>query len=523
MPIHFIANDPLSVKELPLRVIKPRPARSVDWAGFNYYGAVPEKPYALGTPGFLFWQCREAALAALETWEQLAGPLERWYLAKNLNLHQDKGVDFNAYYDRRNLSFFHGTAAPTPEQRFFSGASTDVVAHECGHAFLDVIRPDLWNSSQFEINAFHEAFGDCMAILTALSDRETRQALLPVIGTQNFVETTAEDLSAALRRAFPNCNGASPRRAINSFQWSPPDTLPQQGGPDLLIAECHSFAQIFTGCFYQVLLSLFVVDAEPTEQGLWEAARQAGRLLIEATRKAPQKSRFFREVGRFMVLADTQAGGKNCRLIEGAFHYHGVALGLDLTMAASGSVPGEGPVGDHLDDSTRRSILGRFGTSSGDLQLDSQEIAGQNVVLASHTKMVHLGDLDPRLQNVVAAAPMTTMVGTTHGRAVLLGSQPNPADVVEEVRCYVRSLLANDDIDFERRVWTKENGMVKELSDGFAPTHVVEDVGGTRVLRRKCFCCGRRHENLTEPNSERIIETDRWREGREYSQPRSVR
>lgn len=75
MPIHFIVNDPLSVKELPLRVIEPRPARPPERAGFTFYGAVAEKRYAVGTPGFLFWQCREAALAALETWEHLAGPL----------------------------------------------------------------------------------------------------------------------------------------------------------------------------------------------------------------------------------------------------------------------------------------------------------------------------------------------------------------------------------------------------------------------------------------------------------------
>jgi hypothetical protein len=494
MPIHFIANDPLSLKDLPVRLIEPRPPRPVGRAGFHFYGTVEEKAYQVGTPGFLFWQCREAALAALETWEHLAGPLEQWSMASKLDLLQDRGIDFNAFYNRRSLSFFH--SAGDPAERCFSGASTDVVSHESGHAFLDAIRPDLWNSNLFEINAFHEAFGDCMAILTALSDTETRKGLLPVIGRSNFVETTGEDLAAAVRKAWPNCNAASPRKAIHKYQWSPPDTLAADGGPGELIAECHSFAQIFTGCFYQVLLSLFVIDPVPTEQGLWEAAQRAGRLLIEATRKAPQKPRFFREVGRYMVLADLEAGFENSRLIEGAFHYHGVALGLDLTLSPSGSVPGGAPVltpeGEQLDDSTRRSILGRFGTSSGDLQLERQEVAGHSVVLASHTKMVHLGDLDKRLHNVVAAAPMTTMVGGEHGRAVLLGSQPNPADVVEEVRCYVRSLLANNDIDFDRLVWNPDRDKAREFSDGFAPTHVIEDVGGTRILRRKCYCCGRR-------------------------------
>ena len=488
MPIHYIANDPLSIKELPLRVIEPRAPRPDDRAGFNYYGAVEEKAYPLGTPGFLFWQCREAALAALETWEQLNGPLQRWHLTPRLDLIQDKGLHYNAYYNRRSLTFFHSPG--DPEDRCFSGASTDVVAHESGHAFLDAMRHDLWNSSLFEVNAFHEAFGDCIAILTALSDQQTRQALLPQILTSNFVETTAEDLSAAVRKDYPNCNAASPRRALHSYQWSPADTLPEDGPPDLLIAECHSFCQIFSGCFYQLLLGLFLAHPEQNEASLWQAAQQAGRILIEAARKAPQQPHFFQEVGRYMVLADAEMRGQNAGLIEKSFQFHGLALGQDLTLAPSGSVPGPAPAGDQLDDSTRLAILGRFGTSSGDLQLSRQDIAGQSLLLASHTKMVHLGDLDRRLQNVVAPTQMTTLVGAEHGRAVLLGNQPHPAEVVEAVRTYVKSLLTMNEIDFDRQVWLKDGTINKDLSEGFAPTHVVEEIAGTRILRRKCFCCG---------------------------------
>src|SRR5688572_32815892 len=89
-------------------------------------------------------------------WEDLAGPLSGWAgvaSKKKLQLLALAGNEINAYYDRRSLSFF---AAAVGGRTFYSGASTDVVAHETGHAILDAIRPDLWDSMFFETAAVHE-------------------------------------------------------------------------------------------------------------------------------------------------------------------------------------------------------------------------------------------------------------------------------------------------------------------------------------------------------------------------------
>ncbi|MCA1481414.1 hypothetical protein I6F37_41535, partial [Bradyrhizobium sp. NBAIM08] len=133
-------------------------------------------------------------------------PLKKWSSAaddpKKLFLVPDGGTDLNAFYDRKHLAFFQDTSGT---KTTFSGASTDVVAHECGHAFLDVLRPELFVSTISEQGAFHEAFGDCIALLAALSDRETRVALLKqssTLGKANFVEATAEDLSDGVKRAL---------------------------------------------------------------------------------------------------------------------------------------------------------------------------------------------------------------------------------------------------------------------------------------------------------------------------------
>src|SRR4029434_3475827 len=147
MPINFIPNDPLS-GTLSTRQKAPRPNRPTNRAGFNFVNAASEGLFNPGTAQFLFWQTREAALAALEVWEALNGNLSSWARARTpsrrkLALLQDDGEDLNAFYDGQSLpSFHHATGNKTP----FSGASTDVVAHEAGHALLDTVRPPLFES-----------------------------------------------------------------------------------------------------------------------------------------------------------------------------------------------------------------------------------------------------------------------------------------------------------------------------------------------------------------------------------------
>src|ERR1043165_2271994 len=203
MPINFIPNDP-DVTTLPMRKITPHPDRAATRAGFVYSGAVPQGVYdpKTQTMQFLFWQCREAALSALDMWEGVTGrPMSTWEEGKKIDLIPNAGDDANAYYNRASLSFFQFTTGGT---LYLSGASTDVVAHETGHGILDSIRPDLWAANGLEINAFHEAFGDCVAILTALYDRQTRSAVLADVAKDNVVESTAENLSKCIKQAIKN-------------------------------------------------------------------------------------------------------------------------------------------------------------------------------------------------------------------------------------------------------------------------------------------------------------------------------
>src|SRR5262245_61932849 len=133
MPINFIPNDPLAIGELPLAQKDPRPNRPAGRAGFTLSGSVAEGLYNQDTKEFTFWQCREAALAAVEAWEALDGNLMAWArTGKKLELSPDfDDSDFtghrrlNAFYDGEGLRFFTDDGVDPP---VFSGSSTDTVA-----------------------------------------------------------------------------------------------------------------------------------------------------------------------------------------------------------------------------------------------------------------------------------------------------------------------------------------------------------------------------------------------------------
>jgi hypothetical protein len=484
--INFISNDPLAPAHQP-REVAARPDRKPELAGFLVTGNEPEAVYPVGTPGFLRWQSRQAAILAVEAWEEaLDAPITSWAAAlddpSTIVLVPDAGTDLNAFYDRASLSFFHRSGSG---RTVFSGASTDVVAHETGHALLDALRPDLWDTSFLEVGGAHEAFGDITALLTALADKSTRQDLLglvPDLGTAHFVEATAEDLSDGVRLFIGAMHPASkPRRALNTFSWQLPETMSRQGGPDDMIAEVHSIARILTGCFYDVLRALYR-EQEQTENGLWEATRIAARLAWSGFANAPEVPRFFRAVGRQMALAAGTQSEEMSRLVSKAFTRHGVALGASALLAPELALAGDAPqfnrstaVAD-VQDATIDDLRRRLGTGSAPVDVSMVRVDNTSVAKVSFHVDVALDDVDPRLAGVVCPTNVPALVGESGHSAALLHA-PRQDVATEETQQFVRVLIANDQLAFDQ-----------ESPRG--PTHVVgQRDEGTRELRRVGFSC----------------------------------
>jgi hypothetical protein len=505
MPINFIPNDPMAQNGPPMRTQNPRPDRPATQTGFNLHGEVPEAVLAVGTAGFLFWQCREAALAALSAWEAADGALAQWARAtpnpRRLDLLQDEGVDLNAFYDGQSVAFFHHVSGT---KTTFSGASTDVVAHEVGHGLLDAIRPDLWDSTFIEPNAFHEAFGDCIALLTALSDPASRVALLavsPDLGTANFVEATAEDLSDGVRRALGSSHAAAaPRHALNDYQWQLPTLLPASGPPAVLSSEIHSFGRVFSGCFYDVIRRIFASLPAPSEASLLTAAQTAAKLLVEGARNAPEMPRFFRAVGRAMDQADQALnGGANHAAIRDAFAGHSIALGSSAMLAPSAGLAGRAPnleaapAAAILAPASREDLRRRMGAAPGErLAVGVREIGGERVAEARHQREVPLGDVDPRLAGVVALASESVLVGAAGTRAAVLGALPEANTTADEVHAFVATLVRNEAIalDGAGRAAVSRRRAVATGRPPIPPTHTVRTRGGRKVLTRIRFVCG---------------------------------
>jgi hypothetical protein len=492
MAINFIPNDPLAgAGAPPLRQINPSANRPSTRAGFIFHTPALQGLSQPGTPAFLFWQCRQAAISAMKAWESHAGILSSWFAARRIHLVQNAVAELgespqpNAFYDRNSFQFFEFTGGG---KTTFSGESTDVVAHEIGHGLLDAIRPDLWDTPFLEVNAFHEAFGDCIALLTALADTKTRQAFLSRRNNQNFLETTAEDLSDAIRRVAPNHNAAAPRKALNTLEWQLPSTLPNNGGPGVLINESHSFAQIFSGCFYDLIRNL--LGGSPGQTDLRRAVRTAGRLLITGARNAPESTRFFQAVGRAMSLADQEINsGANRDAIGEAFGAHDIALGTNAMLAPVAALSGASPRATaraaSMNPATTRDLAGRLGVRRGEKMRVEQVGIAKGIVKAVHEREIPLGDVHSKLKGVVALAPESILVGSSGGFAAALGALPDPTATTDEVLSYVDTLVKHDRIAFDAKGATS----VRTAKAVEYTTHKITAVKGKKMLTRIRFAC----------------------------------
>ncbi|MGO7133446.1 hypothetical protein AB9E06_21575 [Rhizobium leguminosarum] len=507
MPINFIANDPMAPGAT-ARVIDPTPQRVQGKVDFDISGLPKEDVYPTTSMDFVAWQAREAALRALSIFETIAGALVGWTGSSRktkLSLRPNDGQDLNAYYNRASVSFFE---FPLGKSTIFSGASTDVVSHEVGHAILDALRPDLWSVNMLEVGAFHEGFGDCIAIMTALSDADTRAEILKgdqQLQNANYVEATAEQLSAAIGKALtPNHNAAKPRHGLNSFIWAFPQSLPDDGKPGVLINEVHSFGQLASGCYYDLILEIF--RAGPgSSAALWTACQTATRLLAEGVKAAPVKPRFLDSVGRAMLLADRSAGtnpdgsGIHEAHIKAAFARHGIQLSSS-SMLAPRTVLAKGPRRKGAGAKSKRSAPSLATAVRDNLKsiLDvettaklftrSFPIGDQRESEVVSYREVDLSGLNAQLDDVTAYAPQVALVGPVDGATALLGAVDAFASLSSEVRDYVAMLVRRNQIDF------KGTGKTRKSGSGFVstearPTHALRRRGGKLVLERVAFRC----------------------------------
>jgi hypothetical protein len=296
-------NPPLSVtvtenvpaaapQNLRWQITEPRPAPAL---------------YAPGTPEFRFWNAEAAIARGVTFWAAATPQGTRWTtFAPVLPVTLGAGQRLNARYRRIDgLQFFEQVVGGVTVA---SGDSPDVVCHELGHAVLDAIKPELFDASSVEVDAFHEAFGDITAMLVALQVPSLRQKVLSEtqgrLNVSSRLSRVAEQLGWGIRqRSRDAVDRDSLRNASNRFFYRSPSTLPPEAPASLLSTEPHSFARVFTGSFLDALAGMVATNGAATDAALESISRDMRQLLVDGILTATITDEYFTQVAAAMVQA----------------------------------------------------------------------------------------------------------------------------------------------------------------------------------------------------------------------------
>lgn len=248
-----------------------------------------------------------------------------------LLVRPNTGKDFNANYRRESGTVnFYQELDPVRNVHVHSGASGDIVSHEVGHALLDAIRPEYFNSWGPEPAAFHESFGDIMSLHMALKDERVLDRLVQETGGDlskpNLVAHMAEELGTGVNnsKGTNHTGGKYLRNANNDFKYVDPSTLSEEkGGPEQLGWGKHSFSRVWTGAHYDLLHAMV---AERMEQGadvkaaLTQSNEELFRMLANMLRESPRGKFGFRDMAIAFIQSDKiHNDGKRADLIQKVF------------------------------------------------------------------------------------------------------------------------------------------------------------------------------------------------------------
>ncbi|MCE7868805.1 hypothetical protein DYH09_00335 [bacterium CPR1] len=286
------------------------------------------------TPQFSQVNAHAVTYNTLELMQQYHGGAIEWsFGGPTLEVVPHKQEGRNAYYSRweGSTNFFYFDS-PTQGIHVKTANSTDVVSHEAGHAILDGLKPGYFSTWDEETGGFHEAYGDCVAMLVNLQSPENRSKIMDQTGgnlrTPNILAGLAEEFGFSNRA--DNQNPADDgkeylRTALNGFKYKPASEFPPgKGTDDVMTREVHSFSRIFSAGFYDVLDGVY-------QQGIFEerqcpadalkyAADVVGPLLMKSISMGAANQARYKDIALGMIQADQQNNnGKYSDIIKKAF------------------------------------------------------------------------------------------------------------------------------------------------------------------------------------------------------------
>lgn len=264
----------------------------------------------------------------------------KWAATSKLNVYPIAGQEFNAYYDRNSLKFFYGYD-PKVRKNIYAADSNDIVAHELGHAILDCLRPDFWNVQSFEVWALHESFGDIVAILNIMENRNVLELALKQtsgdLSKSNVISRLAEEFGKAIYNITKGSKGYTPfylRDAVNNYNYVNPETLPNSSPDNVLSKECHSFSRVLTGTWYDCVVEIFNFEVKKNKMNPLEAIVLAKETMamyfFGAIATVPLTGKIFEALAKKIFIIDSNKGGKYSSVLNKVFLKRKIIKGLSI-------------------------------------------------------------------------------------------------------------------------------------------------------------------------------------------------
>jgi hypothetical protein len=312
-PIEYMINDP-STPSLVKSLIPPTYDNNPPIVVKGYKGGGFERKTVEGQAA----NCFVTVVNTIKMVNEISEiRLPKWAGTSTLNVIPRAGNDLNAYYDRRNLKFFY---VSDKKFEFFTCDSSDIVAHELGHAIMDTYRPDTWSVMSLEVASFHEAFADFIAMMHILNYDESINHIVNQtngdLRQKNVMSKLAEDFGELVFKMTGPEGGRyvdALRHAINDFKYVTPGSLPEEAPNSQLAAECHSFGRIFLGALYDVIVLVYE-DKKMSGLSPFDSLKQARdivlRYVLKALQNAPLNTRFYESMAKTILWADVVLGNR---------------------------------------------------------------------------------------------------------------------------------------------------------------------------------------------------------------------
>lgn len=271
--------------------------------------------YWPGTPQFEQVNALYHATFTLQMVERYARRTLPWSFGSDrLGIDPDAGQGQNAFYSEIDalIGFNHFKGAN--DSLMSAAESADIISHETAHAILDGMREFYNESFGLGSMAFHESFGDMVAVLVALHDEALVQQFLKItkgdLRVRNFVSSVGEYMLNEADGAETPGYSAYLRNALSQFTAQPFENMPYYAkqAETELAREPHNYGRLFTGAFYELLVLLY--EQIRADKGvanliaLHQARDIAGRLLIGALEVGPVGEFDYRDMVLAFLTAD---------------------------------------------------------------------------------------------------------------------------------------------------------------------------------------------------------------------------